>query len=548
VIKNRLQDLVKEFPAETQQLLDSFSPPIKSEEISLEGIETNKSQKPSQTLDIYGLIMDLCNRSLIPSICFQLDSVRCRQLFDQLLAGIEEKESEKYPGYREKLEKELVEWETKQLTLKKSQAKSKSLQEENEREAQEFQEAIPPDVYAPHPDFVLTPPGYRLSAAEFKEIKWQLRRELSEKSDDGHPLVRSLRRGLGIYNENLPAAYLRIVQSLAQAGRLAVVFSDESLAYGVNMPFRTCCFCEDTSEEVLSSLMVQQMAGRAGRRGLDRQGNIVFSGMTWKRIQQLMRGLLPDVVGRKSRYPTMCIQGALSPHMTPEVMQRISSYPLDDYMKRDVAVKDDYLSNSMKWMQHLGVMDSAGKLAVDKSIARLIWEIRDNPAEALGIFSILELLYFEFQNKPGDKIGLQIALFNILLRVIGREKYHAEYARAAPLTVLQGQEEVWGKMTTLIAAYDAKVTELGSPESLKFDVDLNADLDGYVWKTVVDNLIPSGLETAQLNLIKKRMWHVGDRLRLMHNLLMYSGRYSVLEEIVRKCFRRIKWILIDSEV
>jgi hypothetical protein len=79
-------------------------------------------------------------------------------------------------------------------------------------------------------------------------------------------------------------------------------------------------------------------------------------------------------------------------------------------------------------------------------------------------------------------------------------------------------------------------------------VNLNDPLDGYVWRTVVDNLIPSGLGTAQLNLIKKRLRHVGDRLRLMHNLLMHSGRYGELEEIVRKCFRRIKWILMDSEV
>ena len=54
-------------------------------------------------------------------------------------------------------------------------------------------------------------------------------------------------------------------------GKLAVVVSDDSLAFGVNMPFRTCIFTGEMSGE-LTPLMAQQMSGRAGRRGLDTQG------------------------------------------------------------------------------------------------------------------------------------------------------------------------------------------------------------------------------------------------------------------------------------
>jgi hypothetical protein len=105
-------------------------------------------------------------------------------------------------------------------------------------------------------------------------------------------------------------------------------------------------------------------------------------------------------------------------------------------------------------------------------------------------------------------------------------------------------------VSVLLESYQDKLKELGDnvPEELRLRVALTDPLDGYVFRTVVDNLIPSGLGTSQLHLIKKRLRLVGDRLRLMHNLLMYSGRYGELEEIVRKCFRRIKWILIDSEV
>lgn len=557
VVKRRLQELSVKAPAETQQLLDFFAPPASLRNATIAMPSAADTAKTS-VVDVYALVNDLCTRSLVPAIAFQLDSVRCRQLFDQLLASIEAAETAKYPNFREKVQLEYAEWEKTQAAAKKREAKIKAKdKEDTERESQAFEEKAAPDIYAPHPDFVLTPHTSRLTATEFKEIKWQLRRELSEESDDGHPLVRSLRRGIGIYNQNLPAAYLRIVQSLAQAGRLAVVFSDDSLAYGVNMPFRTCCFCEDTSEESLTSLMVQQMAGRAGRRGLDRQGNLVFAGLSWSRIQFLMRGLLPDVTGKKSLYPTIALQRLLSTTVDAETMERIVAHPLQDFMANgDAAASSSpqkhaaYLADSIRWMEHFGLMTSDVKLAVDRPVAKLVWECRDDSAEALGIFCLLDTLLKEFHHKPGEQIALQLALFNMLLRVVGRERYHEEYAHASQLAPLPGQEDAWEKVSGVLQSYQDKLDQLGDacPDELRLRVALLEPLDGYVFRTVVDNLIPSGLGTAQLNLIKKRLRHVGDRLRLMHNLLMHSGRFGELEEIVRKCFRRIKWILIDSEV
>ena len=87
-----------------------------------------------------------------------------------------------------------------------------------------------------------------------------------------HALMRGLRRGIGLYiNEVSSPSYRREVQRLASKGKLAVVVSDDSLAFGVNMPFRTCVFAGEMGGE-LTPLMAQQMSGRAGRRGLDTQG------------------------------------------------------------------------------------------------------------------------------------------------------------------------------------------------------------------------------------------------------------------------------------
>lgn len=547
VVKTKLESLAKSHPKETEELLTSFAPKI--------------DENPNDKVRLWPIVQKLSNAQLIPAIGFQLDAVRCRQLFDELLSDIEDAEKAKYPNYRLNLEKELEAFEKSNKRKEASASKAKQ-KEEDERDAQEFNEVAPPDVYCPHPDFVLTPVGFRLSAAEFKEIKYVLSYDLAGSSEAGHALIRSLRRGIGLYIQRLPDAYLRIVQSLAQSGRLALVLSDDSLAYGVNMPFRTCVFAEDTGEDILTSLMVQQMAGRAGRRGLDRQGNLVFAGMKWSRIQTLMRGLLPDVVGKPTLYPTISLQAYISPVITPEDVHRISTNSLYDYVgKSDVG--EEYLKHSIEWMESFDILKpkeskhitegatemesllNAHTLNVDKKVAHFIWQFRDDPIESLCIYSILDTLYDAFHHKKGDQIGLQMALFNMLLRVVDRHSYDPALAHCSELSPISGLEAEWETISSILEDYQNKVSTIAQ---LRLPIPHLNKLDGYVMQTLIDNRIPNNLATQQLNTLKKRLWHVGDRLRILHNVLNSCRKYMELEEIIRKCFRRIKWILIDSEV
>ena len=58
--------------------------------------------------------------------------------------------------------------------------------------------------------------------------------------------------------------------------------------------------------------VAQQMSGRAGRRGLDTQGNLLYMNMSWPKIQALMLGDIPAIVGRDPLYPTIALHHALS--------------------------------------------------------------------------------------------------------------------------------------------------------------------------------------------------------------------------------------------
>ena len=74
--------------------------------------------------------------------------------------------------------------------------------------------------------------------------------------------------------------------------KLGVVISDRTLCLGIDLPIRTVCFTgykdsKFTKEDYL------QMSGRAGRRGKDNQGNIIFHNIS--NYKELMIGELPEI-------------------------------------------------------------------------------------------------------------------------------------------------------------------------------------------------------------------------------------------------------------
>merc|ERR1719265_2380400 len=63
--------------------------------------------------------------------------------------------------------------------------------------------------------------------------------------------------------------------------------------------------------------MQQQMAGRAGRRGLDTQGHLVYAGTTSNKIRDLMLAKVANIHGTEPRYHTQYLPHMLSSFMNP---------------------------------------------------------------------------------------------------------------------------------------------------------------------------------------------------------------------------------------
>ncbi|WP_205860543.1 RNA helicase [Phycicoccus sp. HDW14] len=96
----------------------------------------------------------------------------------------------------------------------------------------------------------------------------------------GQTLRRLVLHGIGVHHAGMLPKYRRLVETLAQAGLLAVVCGTDTLGVGINVPIRTVLFTSLTKydgrkQRVLRAREFHQIAGRAGRAGFDTVGYVV---------------------------------------------------------------------------------------------------------------------------------------------------------------------------------------------------------------------------------------------------------------------------------
>lgn len=93
--------------------------------------------------------------------------------------------------------------------------------------------------------------------------------------------VEALQRGIAAHHAGVLPAWKGLIEELFQQGLVKVVFATETLAAGINMPARTTVIAAlskrtDEGHRLLFPSEFLQMAGRAGRRGMDEQGYVVI--------------------------------------------------------------------------------------------------------------------------------------------------------------------------------------------------------------------------------------------------------------------------------
>jgi superfamily II DNA or RNA helicase len=266
-------------------------------------------------VDLYNVAMNLKKSNKTPALIFQTDSHLCLELVRKFSKKIREEEEQAHPKLLEqrlkeqhrirneaKRAKQKMIVEDKKGGCKKSvdinldkigNKKMTKLMMTNDNFDEVNEKPADIAIYEPHPDFIL---NNNQQFSQYMVDQWdkQLKAFFPHNGSEYHYMIDLLWRGVGVYCKGLPDPYLHIIQNLACSGKLGLVFSDDSLVFGVSMPFRTTVI---TPDENINSMMYHQMAGRAGRRGLDKEGNVVLIGYTPEKIFELTSSCIPNVNG-----------------------------------------------------------------------------------------------------------------------------------------------------------------------------------------------------------------------------------------------------------
>ncbi|MCS6959582.1 MAG: DEAD/DEAH box helicase [Pseudanabaenaceae cyanobacterium SKYGB_i_bin29] len=116
---------------------------------------------------------------------------------------------------------------------------------------------------------------------EAKELKYQIDRFLAQNPELGYSnQISALYRGIAAHHAGILPLWKTFIEELFQQGLIKIVFATETLAAGINMPARTTIISSlskrtDEGHRLLTPSEFLQMAGRAGRRGMDTIGYVV---------------------------------------------------------------------------------------------------------------------------------------------------------------------------------------------------------------------------------------------------------------------------------
>jgi len=127
-------------------------------------------------------------------------------------------------------------------------------------------------------------------------VKYHLHRYDLQKIEGYHVLLALLTKGVAFHHSGMLPILKEIVEILFDKGFVKVLFATETFAVGINMPTKTVVFTSyrkvgEVSRMLRTSEYIQ-MAGRAGRRGKDDKGIVIYLPIREPEEPELVREMM----------------------------------------------------------------------------------------------------------------------------------------------------------------------------------------------------------------------------------------------------------------
>jgi hypothetical protein len=507
----------------------------------------------SSSIDLLKLAMRLKNEDKTPAIIFQKNTIACLRLAREFAKELEEQETAKYPKLiserlkmakiARRMEKKVKHNETDENDKKsgeKDKYNKKSQKEfigvktgKKKREGESYQDQyIGPkesvsiqvtSIQEPHKDFTLNDNQY-FSEGIVEGWVSELKKYFPNTGDYYHYMIKLLWRGVGVYAKGLPDPYLRLVQSLACQKQLAIVFSDQSLVFGVSMPFRTVVIIRDQKlEDDLEPMLFHQMSGRAGRRGLDKEGNVVFAGYSWERIKELSISEAPVVTGSSKIIYTIPHANRLS-----EICKTEQSWDktCSNFLDKSIDEED-----SVSFLQGIKSNYEGGwNFAFsndDVNHLHMNWKLRYSDESVLSCF-LIPYLRRAFEGKDHTMENNQINLAHFICRFLStREAKNKDYALEDPAIL---SEYPFNQINEQLEDLQIEIPKL---------------IDNRLFISIQQNSIVKSQSEDATDELRHRLMELGEKIKNIQHFCFHS-KITGLSKIMGKLLTRIWWIYHTS--
>ena len=426
-MKSKLKEIYSLRPEEIQMIINNFRPEIKNSKHT-----------------ILSFLKDCKKKDLLPLLYFHTDALVSQEIFMNIYNELQTQEELNYPYHYTILEKkddlyqkykEKREIYSDNIKIKTKDAKTEKTEKMNRYDKEQRDKYISDmsifyeqciykcegtenedrkiknlrkemdhfllcpdfreqDIYKKHPEYCFTH-GDPMSGDEIKKIRKEIKSSTGLNIAYENPVFQLLKRGIGLYLKSMPDEYNWILQRLMSEKKLGIVISDRTLCLGIDLPIRSVALSGYKNPDYTTSDYLQ-MSGRAGRRGHDNQGNIIFHNVS--NYLELMKGSLPQLIGSdKPMY---------------------ESYSLLNQMNKNISLEN------MNWMIHKTNQFQNTQIELPIHLHKLGWNLRyyENTISFLKLFPKLEKKLFMIVEDRREYYLLDL-IFQELFNLIETQSY-----------------------------------------------------------------------------------------------------------------------------
>ncbi|XP_064129657.1 probable ATP-dependent RNA helicase DDX60-like isoform X2 [Loxodonta africana] len=221
-------------------------------------------------------------------------------------------------------------------------------------------------------------------------------------------------RGIGFHHNSMYFKEREFVEILFAKGFIKVVTATGTLALGIHMPCKSVVFVQDSV--YLDALNYRQMAGRAGRRGQDKLGDVYFFDIPLPKIERLITSSVPELRGQFPLSITLVLRLMLlaskKHDSKAEVLSMLKHSLLFYKRPRAMEMLKVYFLFSLQFLVKEGYLDQNGK---PMRFAGLVSCLRGHEPSNFVFVSFLERGLFHNLCQPSRKGFPQHVMENLML-------------------------------------------------------------------------------------------------------------------------------------